>query len=736
MKNKLFFFGDYIRTNDDLGRVNRYVVPTAAMRNGDFSASSTPIFDPLTGDQATGANRTQFPNNQIPTSRISPIAQRILANVPLPNIDAPLGQANYQDTTTRERRTDGFDVKINYQVSSKDQTSIRYSYQRPTVFEPSNWGGDLGGPYQDGFIGFGENTTYAVAGNWTRTWSNTLVMDARVGVSTYHNVATSAGNGLRTAADIGIPGANLDEYTSGMTRIEVQNGWSNPIAGYSPSLPWDRGETTLTTAVTMTKLWGNHTVKFGGDYRHNEDYLLQTQDQGGPRGRYQFGASQTASPANAASQTNIANSFAAFLLDRPSNVSRDLAVIQKPGTVYSSVFSFIHDKWQVGPKMTIDLGLRHEYYTPLRGIEGAGGLSNYDPVTNSLLVSGYGSISESINVKSNFRNFNPRTGVSYRPTDKTVIRAGYGASTAPFPDNTYAYNFPVKQNNVFNAPNAFVPPTGLSMAAGFPAPVVANIPQNGIIDAGSDARLRNQQYFVVPEDLKEGMLHSWNVAFQRELGWNFTGEVAYVGNRGQDIIQRLDLNASLTPGRSADGSPLPAGNDNAGRPQFAPFQRTAATTAFLPYKTTYQLDAGEARSPLEEQLPDHQLVHARQGHELWQRRQQWRHQHAGRHRAELGPDGERSEAHVRQQLRVWAAVPEGRHPRLDHQRLAVLGDLHRRSRARRSTSGRTARRCARRATPSVRTRTATPRSSAASATASSGSIRRCSACRRRTRSAT
>ena len=239
-------------------------------------------------------------------------------------------------------------------------------------------------------------------------------------------------------------------------------------------------------AVTMTKLWGNHTIKFGGDYRHNEDYLLQTQDQGGPRGRYQFGASQTGSPANAASQTNLANSFAAFLLDRPSNVSRDLAVIDKPGTIYSSMFSFIHDKWQVGPKMTIDLGLRHEYYTPLRGIEGQGGLSNYDPVTNSLLVSGYGSISESINVKSNWRNFNPRTGVSYRPTDKTVIRAGYGASTAPFPDNTYAYNFPVKQNNVFNAANAFVPPTGLSMAAGFPAPAVANIPQNGIIDAGSD----------------------------------------------------------------------------------------------------------------------------------------------------------------------------------------------------------------------------------------------------------
>ncbi len=236
--------------------------------------------------------------------------------------------------------------------------------------------------------------------------------------------------------------------------------------------------------------------------------------------------------------------------------------------------------------MTIDLGLRHEYYTPLRGIQAQGGLSNYDPVTNSLLVSGYGDISDAVNVKSNWRNFNPRTGVSYRPSDKTVIRAGYGVSTAPFADNSYAYNFPVKQNNVFNAANAFVPPAGMSMAVGFPAPAVANIPQNGVIDVGSDARLRNQQYFVISEDLKEGMLHSWNVAFQRELGWNFTGEIAYVGNRGQDIIHRLDLNASLTPGRAADGSPL-GSNDNAGRPQFAQFQRTGTTTAFLPYKTTY-----------------------------------------------------------------------------------------------------------------------------------------------------
>ncbi len=91
-------------------------------------------------------------------------------------------------------------------------SSVRYSFQRPTVFEPGNYAdGVFGGPYQGGFVGTGVNKTQSVAGNWTRTLTNTFVMDARFGVSTYHNTAVSAGSGLNTATEVGIPGANLDE---------------------------------------------------------------------------------------------------------------------------------------------------------------------------------------------------------------------------------------------------------------------------------------------------------------------------------------------------------------------------------------------------------------------------------------------------------------------------------------------------------------------------------------------
>ena len=89
-RNKLFFFGDYQHIRDNAGRTTRAIIPPAAYRTGDFSASPTTIYDPLTGN-ADGTGRTPFPNNVIPANRISPIAKAILANVPAPNIAAAPG---------------------------------------------------------------------------------------------------------------------------------------------------------------------------------------------------------------------------------------------------------------------------------------------------------------------------------------------------------------------------------------------------------------------------------------------------------------------------------------------------------------------------------------------------------------------------------------------------------------------------------------------------------------------
>ena len=192
VRNKLFFFGDYQRTIDNLGYVVRAIVPTMAMRNGDFSAVANGIYDPLTG-AINGAGRTAFANNQIPQDRISPIARRLIALIPEPNIaGAPLGQNNYQKTQVREKTTDAFDTKVNYSLSDKNQLSGRLSFQRPVVFDPGPYG-ECGGPANDGFAGTGTNKSFSTAANWTRVFSSTLVMDVRGGVNYYHNVATVAG---------------------------------------------------------------------------------------------------------------------------------------------------------------------------------------------------------------------------------------------------------------------------------------------------------------------------------------------------------------------------------------------------------------------------------------------------------------------------------------------------------------------------------------------------------------
>ena len=567
-RDRTFFFGDYMHTIDQLGRTTRANIPTMAFRNGDFSGAPTIIYDPATGNP-DGTGRTPFPGNVIPANRISPIARSILQNMPEPNLGAALGQINYQAPYVRDKTTKQFDVKINQQIGNKDQVSARLSFQKPEIIDPPVFG-LFGGGGKD-FAGTGTNLTYSTGANYNRVWTNTLVMELRGGLSYYHNEALAAGAGQQTAREMGIPGANIDEWTSGMTQIDI-TGFSNPVVGFAASLPWDRSERTVQFTGVVTKIAGNHTIKFGEDMRNNRDFLLQTQDNGGPRGRFQFRAPQTAIPTDGAAQNGFANAFASFLLDVPAGVGRDLKVTN-PGTRHSAFFTFIQDKWQVSQDLTIDLGLRHEFYTPLVGLDERGSLSNYDPATNTLRVAGYSEVPDAVGVKKYFGNFAPRGGVSYRVNEQSVLRAGYGVSTMPFPDNTYAFNFPVKQLNQFQPPNTFA--AAGSMRGGFPEPVVAAIPANGIIDASTPA-LRTQGYFYVPPDLREGSLHSWNAAYQRELPGGWTGEVAYVGNRGHNIIATKNINAGMV-----------LGADNAGRPLFERFGRTADVTTWVPVKTEY-----------------------------------------------------------------------------------------------------------------------------------------------------
>jgi hypothetical protein len=561
-KDKLFYFADYQGSRVVVGQIALPTIPTMPFRSGDFSAQSNPIYDPNTGD-STGAGRMPFSNQQIPMSRISSIAQDYLGLLPAPN--RPGLAQNYQGATAQSKNIDQFDFKVDYVISTKDRLFVRYSFQQATVTNPGLYGpglGIYGGPSNNGFDATGPSRNQAPGLNYSHIFSPTLVTEARVGIVRNRNNATNVDTGQNLSRKFGIPNANLgDTWTSGLAEVFV-NGFDTPMIGVNGCLPWRRAVTNFDFVNNWTKIKGTHLIKWGADIRRERQDLLQTATFS-PRGRFTFTPGPTA--LNGGVPGNYANAFAAFLLDEPNSVGRDLAVYfpTRRNTIFNLYFQ---DKWQVTQKLTVDLGLRWEYW-PASTVHFPGDSANYIPANNTLEVAGVGSVPSDMGIQNHpWTSFVPRTGFAYRLNDKTVFRGGYGISFLPRDTNNWQY--PAKQNQQFVAPNSFV--AAGSMKAGFPTPLGVTIPSNGIITTPP-----NQTYFAEPLNYPMSYVESWNIAVQRELPANFVAEAAFVGNHGVDIANsnNININASQIPGSGV-----------AGEPENILFGRTATTNApwFMP----------------------------------------------------------------------------------------------------------------------------------------------------------
>jgi hypothetical protein len=565
-RDKMFIFGDFQGSRDNLGQVNRVGIPGMAFRTGNLTESPFNIYDPLTGD-ASGRGRTMFANKQIPVSRISPIARRILGFIPAPNINAPEGQINFDRNTTREKTLNAFDVKYDWVITDNDRLAVRYSFQKANVFDPGLYGpngGIYGGPHGGGFSGSGPARTQSPGLTFSKVLSPTFVWESRFGIVRNRNDAINQDRGLKTSEEIGIRGVNLDEWTSGLSDIRI-SGYTTPLVGFSPSLPWARSVTSFGFVNNFSKTFSKHIVRFGFDIRRERNDLLQTQTFN-PRGRFEYGSGQTGDAAD--TRRGFSNAFASFLLDVPNTSGRDLP-IQFPTRRELNYNFYIQDKWQVSPKLTIDLGLRYEIQKAGRP-RFAGGYSNYNYFNNTLEIAGIGANPIDMGVNTNYDNFGPRAGISYRLNEKTVIRTGFGISFIP--RRTAQTNFPILQNNGFPASNAFVA-SPVSMTTGFPTFRPFEIPQDGIL---RDPDLTSN-FGSTPRFLPVGYVQSWNFAIQRALPGDFSAEVAYVANHGVNNQSEFNVNASLVPG-----------SGNNGRPLFQQFRRVGNTTTFIGTHTYYQ----------------------------------------------------------------------------------------------------------------------------------------------------
>jgi hypothetical protein len=526
--NKFFFFADYQGTRSKVGGSKLLSVPTAAARAGDLSAYGVNIFDPLAG--APGA-RPQFPGNVIPTNRLSPQALRLLQLIPLPNAPGRDNgtRDNFIAQGTELSNNDSADVRLDGRLSDRLNTFARYSYARYDIDGPTAFG--TGGGQELGNLGgVSKVRNHSVALGADYTINPSTVLDFRLGFFKYGVDVLPFDFGTTPAQDAGVPGLNLgDDFTSGLPAIFLRGGAADMNFGSGLGVnrcncPLAEHEKQAQVVANLTKLLGNHTVKFGVDVRRA--YNLRVPSDAHRSGELTFNEQGTAGPSGGGL------GLATFLLGRTTSLRRYVSPNTDAREKQWRHFYYVQDTWRATPKFTLNYGIRADILNPQTVNEaGNGGWLDLD--TGELLVAGVGDVNLAGNVKNKI-NWAPRVGATYQINPKTVIRAGYGRSYdigvfgSTF-GHSVTQNLPVLAVQELNPPNSF--DSVFNLAQGPSAPVFPAVPANGRLPLPNGIFAR-----ALPQEQHLSHVDAFNVTLQREVGSNMSAEIAYVGNRGRGFI--------------------------------------------------------------------------------------------------------------------------------------------------------------------------------------------------------
>jgi hypothetical protein len=559
-KNRVFFFGSMEGYKREESLFTFFSVPDAALRSGNFSnallanGSQQAIYNPFTGS-ADGSGRQQFANNQIPSNLINPIAVKIMQLFPLPNTTGiGLGGLtnNYQRQENRTVDRKNYDLKLNWNRTMAHQIWGKYSFMNAVVDDLTNYLGP--DPNASGDGGF--TKVWQATGGQTWTMSPTLLMDMTFGFSRQsqqvYGPDFQAGNfGLDV---LGIPGTNdqgigdqryagYPQFNTGFSAVGNRDGW-NPIF---------RDERTYSLATNLTKMKGRHDLR--GGYFVNFMYLDHWQPEtGNPRGNFTFNGNTTG--LRGGQTTNFYNQYASFLLGLVGQVNKSVQNELMTAREWQHAF-FFRDRWNVSSKLTLDLGMRWEYYPIMTRADGRGldrlDLTNPDPARRlDVLIAGRGNNPQTSGMKASLDNFAPRVGGIYRLNDKTVFRTGYGLTYNATPwaravrgDNDY----PVTIASTFLNAEQFAYYGTLQQ--GIP-PIVGPDQSSGRVPLDRSAA----EYTPEIDNVDRGQVHTWNVAFERRLPFDTSVDVAYVGAKGIGGYAALDINAPQTLGVGDAGRPF------------------------------------------------------------------------------------------------------------------------------------------------------------------------------------
>jgi hypothetical protein len=416
-------------------------VPTALMRQGNFSQVSTAIKDPRTGQP--------FPGNIIPSNRLSPVALKLLQYYPEANLSGTAN--NFQGPSAASDNVDQVLVRLDQNLGNKARLSLRYNWHDSYSVNPLNTLIPVTAVIQP-------RTNKNWLFGYTQTLKSTLFNDFRIG---YHHInfdtlnQFSVGGLADAGTSLGIPGFDGDTRFSnpGLPSVNITNFTGTGAGGTN----WNQFDTTFQVSNVLAWTRGAHAIRTGFDLRRLSTGRRAANDA---RGRFDFTGDMTG------------YAMADFMLGLPRTVipATD-QLLGHVGQWRDGIF--INDVWQATRNLTLNLGLRYELNTPVKTYEGFASMLDTDFET--IIPSTFPAKGFEF-TKGNYKDIAPRLGATYRLGTRTVLRSGFGIYYNPNQMNSFTFltnNPPLAPVTTYtsdpsNPTLSFATPTGTLGAVGRP----------------------------------------------------------------------------------------------------------------------------------------------------------------------------------------------------------------------------------------------------------------------------
>ena len=553
--SKTFIFGVYERLRQSTPASLTGTVPTSTFIGGDFSGLLTtnvighdalgrPIYqgaiydpystrqitqgqvDPKTGlvSTSTGYIRDAIPGNKLSNSikGIDPTAAKIAAGKYWPTPTTSALANNYFASVPASAQSDEYMIRVDHNFSDASRVYVRYAHKSEQKTNSPNFFGDSdpGGPGV-----YNPNNRWSLDAGYSHIFSQSLMLSANAGLNRWIEQSATQGDGFKPST-LGLP-SSLDTIADQFPQIKI-DGYSGLGPGAingqdSYAVP----RNYFTYSVDLTKTLNKHTVAFG--YMGVVNQILGGHVYGT---KYNFPIDSTAGPDPSNETQGTGQGFASFLLGVPDN-NGSTGVNAQLATEKNYIGWYVQDDWKATPRLTVNAGIRYEIQTPLT--ERHDKQQYFDFTASNPIGTGTGLTTPGELVfngggnrrglyNTSYSNFGPRVGISYRLTDKAVIRSGYGIFFIP----SYTGNGPADgytQTTPIRGTQNFIPFDTLSN----PVPGGILQPQGSALGALQDV---GQGVPAVRSARASTYLQQWMLGVQYSLRTNDLLDITYVGNRG------------------------------------------------------------------------------------------------------------------------------------------------------------------------------------------------------------